>query len=55
MLKVLLNWLQPQVEAILAEQQADFRAGLSTAEQSLTSASFLKNTFNTSKNCTMLS
>ena len=33
MLQVLLNWLQPQAKAIIAEEQADFRAGWSTTEQ----------------------
>ena len=33
MLKVLLNRLQPQTESIIAEEQAGFRHGRSTAEQ----------------------
>ena len=33
MLKVILNWLQPQAEEIIAEEQAGFRAGRSTREQ----------------------
>ena len=32
MLKIILNRLQPQAEAIIAEEQADFRAGRSTRE-----------------------
>ena len=33
MLKIILNILQPQAEEIIAEEQADFRAGRSTTEQ----------------------
>ena len=33
MLKVILNRLKPQVEKIIAEEQAGFRAGRSTTEQ----------------------
>ena len=33
MLKVILNWLKPQAEEIIAEEQAGFRAGRSTTEQ----------------------
>ena len=33
MLKVLLNWLKPQAEEIIAEEQAGFRTGRSTTEQ----------------------
>ena len=33
MLKIILNRLQPQAEEIIAEEQADFRAGRSTTEQ----------------------
>ena len=33
MLKIILNRLQPQVEEIIAEEQAGFRAGRSTTEQ----------------------
>ena len=33
MLKILLNRLKPQAEAIIAEEQAGFRAGRSTTEQ----------------------
>ena len=33
MLKIILNRLKPQVEKIIAEEQAGFRAGRSTAEQ----------------------
>ena len=33
MLKIILNRLQPQAEAIIAEEQAGFRAGRSTTEQ----------------------
>ena len=33
MLKVILNRLKPQAEKIIAEEQAGFRAGRSTAEQ----------------------
>ena len=33
MLKIILNRLQPQAEEIIAEEQADFRAGRSTKEQ----------------------
>ena len=33
MLKIILNRLQPQAEVIIAEEQADFRAGRSTKEQ----------------------
>ena len=33
MLKIILNRLQPQAEGIIAEEQADFRAGRSTTEQ----------------------
>ena len=33
MLKVILNRLKPQVEKIIAEEQAGFRAGKSTTEQ----------------------
>ena len=33
MLKVILNRLKPQVEEIIAEEQAGFRAGRSTTEQ----------------------
>ena len=33
MLKIILNRLKPQVEKIIAEEQAGFRAGKSTAEQ----------------------
>ena len=33
MLKIILNRLQPQAEEIIAEEQADFRAGRSTIEQ----------------------
>ena len=33
MLKVILNRLKPQAEKIIAEEQADFRAGRSTTEQ----------------------
>ena len=33
MLKIILNRLQPQAEEIIAEEQAGFRAGRSTAEQ----------------------
>ena len=35
MIRVILNRLQPQVEAYLAEEQAVFRAGRSTTEQIL--------------------
>ena len=33
MLKIILNRLEPQVERIIAEEQAGFRAGRSTTEQ----------------------
>ena len=33
MLKIVLNRLKPQAEKIIAEEQADFRAGRSTTEQ----------------------
>ena len=33
MLKIILNRLKPQVEKIIAEEQAGFRAGWSTTEQ----------------------
>ena len=33
MLKIILNKLKPQVEKIIAEEQAGFRAGRSTTEQ----------------------
>ena len=33
MLKIILNKLKPQVEKIIAEEQAGFRAGRSTIEQ----------------------
>ena len=33
MLKILLNRLEPQAETIIAEEQAGFRPGRSTAEQ----------------------
>ena len=33
MLKIILNRLKPQAEKIIAEEQADFRAGKSTTEQ----------------------
>ena len=33
MLKIILNRLKPQAEKIIAEEQADFRAGRSTTEQ----------------------
>ena len=33
MLKIILNRLKPQVEKIIAEEQAGFRAGKSTTEQ----------------------
>ena len=33
MLKIILNRLKPQAEKIIAKEQADFRAGRSTAEQ----------------------
>ena len=33
MLKIILNSLKPQVEKIIAEKQAGFRAGSSTTEQ----------------------
>ena len=33
MLKIILNRLKPQAEKIIAEEQAGFRAGRSTAEQ----------------------
>ena len=33
MLKVILNWLKPQAEEIIAEEQAGFRAGTTTTEQ----------------------
>ena len=33
MLKILLNRVKPQVEKIIAEEQAGFRAGRSTTEQ----------------------
>ena len=33
MLKIILNRLKPQVEKIIAEEQAGFRAGRSTTEQ----------------------
>ena len=33
MLKIILNRLKPQVEKIVAEEQAGFRAGRSTTEQ----------------------
>ena len=33
MLKVILNRLQPEVEGIIAEEQAGFRSGRSTTEQ----------------------
>ena len=33
MLKIILNRLKPQVEKILTEEQAGFRAGRSTTEQ----------------------
>ena len=33
MLKVILNRLKPQAEEIMAEEQAGFRAGRSSAEQ----------------------
>ena len=35
MLKIILNNLKPQAEKIIAEEQAGFRAGRSTAEQIL--------------------
>ena len=37
MLKIILNRLQPQVEEIIAEEQAGFRAGKSTTEQNIQS------------------
>ena len=33
MLKIILNRLKPQAETIIAEEQADFRAGRSATEQ----------------------
>ena len=33
MLKIIVNRLKPQVEKIIAEEQAGFRAGRSTTEQ----------------------
>ena len=33
MLKIIMNTLKPQVEKIIAEEQASFRAGRSTTEQ----------------------
>ena len=33
MLKIILNRLKPQAEKIIAEEQAGFRAGMSTTEQ----------------------
>ena len=33
MLKIILNRLKPQVEKIIAEEQAGFRAGRSSTEQ----------------------
>ena len=33
MLKIILNWLKPQEEKIIAEEQAGFRAGRSTTAQ----------------------
>ena len=35
MLKIILNRLKPQVEMMIAEEQAGFRAGRSTREQTL--------------------
>ena len=33
MVKVILNWLKPQAEEIVTEEQAELRAGGSTTEQ----------------------
>ena len=51
MLKVILNWLKPQAEEIIAEEQAGFRAGGSTTEQIFNLESCVKSTSNISRIC----
>ena len=55
MLKIILNRLKPQAERIITEEQAGFRAGRSTTEQTLTYESSVRNISGTSKTSTMSS
>ena len=55
MLKIILNRLKPQVEKIIAEEQAGFRAERSTTEQILNYAFSARITSSTSKTSTMSS
>ena len=57
MLKIILNRLKPQAEKIIAEEQAGFRAGRSTTEQSRSStyAFHVRNISSTGKTSTMSS
>ena len=60
MLKVILNRLRPQAEAVIAEEQAGFRAGRSTTEQIFnlrfsTLEACVNSTSNISRICTMSS
>ena len=55
MLKVILNWLKSHAEKIIAEEQAEFRAGRSTTEQIFNLESCVKSTSNISRICTMSS
>ena len=51
-LKIILNRLKPHAEKIIAEEQAGFRAGRSTTEQSPAYAFYVRNISSTSKTST---
>ena len=55
MLKIILNRLKPHAEKIIAEEQAGFRAGRSTTEQSPAYAFYVRNISSTCKTSTMSS
>ena len=57
MIRIILNRLQPQVEACFAEEQAGFRAGRSTTEQISEfsiSEYYARNMQNITKPCTII-
>ena len=55
MVKIILNRLKPQTEKIITEEQAGFREGRNTTEQTFNYESSVRNISNTSKTSAMSS